>query len=327
MAAELARVLIYGDIHLSSKNYGAHRDYAQESLECYRKVTEACEKHNVTHLIGLGDFTYGRFNTLEYRESVEYELYKQYELVNGNHYELKGNHDSASYGMTEYEYYIKKGLLKPSCNITLGHVHFTMFDSGMYDKVVPNFGIGNNSTNIVLTHDYFKFRDTLVPDFGKCVELDNKSEWFPMDYMICGHIHNQLAFEGLILKEIDGQTHGKRVLVQYPGALARPVYREGHMDAVGQLILLTIYDNLEMRYDVLDVELRELNESFNLSAKAAEQAKKEMKEKRVDISDIIQQLSRHERILGNPEDIILAMVDVDERYKCKAIELLKLGLS
>ena len=323
--ADIARVLIYGDPHLSSKNYGAHRDYARESLDCYKKITETVEKHGVTHLIGLGDFTYGRFNTLEYREAVEYELTKQYELVQGRHYELKGNHDSASYGMTEYEYYIKKGLLKPSCNITIGNVHFTMFDSGEYNNTQPNFGVDGESINVVLAHDYFKFSDTLLPDFGKYIELDHMTQWYQMDYLICGHIHSQLAFDGLILKDIDGQTHGKRVMVQYPGALSRPVYREGHMDLVGQLILLTIRDNGEMEYTVLDVELPELDQSFNLSAKAAEQAKKEMKEKRVDISDIIQQLNRHERNIGNPEDIIEAMQGVDERYKKKAIALLELG--
>lgn len=323
--AEIARVLIYGDPHLSSKNYGAHVNYAQESLDCYRKITKAVEDNKVTHLIGLGDFTYGRFHTLEYREAVENELIKQYTLVNGNHYELKGNHDTAGYGMTEYEYYIKKGLLKPSCNMTIGDIHFTMIDNGMALKTTPNFGDPDKSINIILAHDYFKFRDTQLPDFGKYTELDNMTNWFDANYLICGHIHSQFAFEGMITKEIDGQVHGNRMMVQYPGAMSRPSFREGHMDLVGQLILLVIRDNCEMEYNVLDVELPPLEESFNLAEKEAAKETKAAKEKRVDILDIIQQLNSHERNVGNPEDIIEAMVNVDEKYKTKAIELLKMG--
>lgn len=321
----LARVLIYGDPHLNSKNYGAHRDYAQESLDCYRKITKAVEENGITHLIGLGDFTYGRFHTLEYREAVENELTKQYNLVGGNHYELKGNHDSAGYGMTEYEYYLKKGLLKPSCNMTIGNVHITMVDSGEYNTVVPNIGDEGASINVLLAHDYFKFKDTLMPDFGKAVELDDFTKWYGVDYLICGHIHHQYIFNGMITKEINGQAYGHRMMVQYPGAMSRPVYREGHMEDKGQLIMLTVFDTGEMEYTVLDVELLPLEESFNLSAKAAEKEAKAEKEKRVDISDIIGRLNSHERNVGNPEDIIAAMEGVDTRYKDKAIELLKLG--
>lgn len=323
--ADIARVLIYGDPHLNSKNFGAHINYAEESLEDFRKITKAVRDNKVTHLIGLGDLTYGRFHSLEYRESVESELMQQYQLVNGNHYELKGNHDSAGYGMTEYEYYIKKGLLKMSCNIAIGNVNFTMVDSGQYEKVIPNIGDPEKTINIILAHDYFKFKDTMVPDFGKAIELDTFEKWFGADYLICGHIHNQLMFNGLIMKEIDGQTHGHKLMVHYPGSLPRPSYRAGHMDLVGQLILLVIRDNGELEYNTLDVELPPLEKSFNLAAKEADAKTKAEKEKRVDISDIIQELNSHQRNVGNPEDIIMAMEGIDTRYKSKAVELLKLG--
>ena len=53
--------------------------------------------------------------------------------------------------------------------------------------------------------------------------------------------------------------------------------------------------------------------------------KQDIKNRRLDITDIVQQLNSHERIIGNPEDIIMGLSGVDERYKLKAIELLKLG--
>lgn len=324
----IARILIYGDIHLNSKNYGAHVNYAEESLSLFRKITKAAEDNQATHLIGLGDLTFGRFHTLEYRAAVEAELIKQYKLVNGNRYELKGNHDSASYGMTEYEYYIEKGYIKPSCNMTIGNVHITMVDYNQEKIGVPNIGDPNNSINVLLAHNYFKFKDTQLPNFGKAIELDDFTKWYGIDFLISGHIHLQNKFEGLMIRtEADNQTHGHRVLVQYPGCLSRPSYIEDHMDLVGNLILLEIQDDGQMMYNVLDVELPKIEESFNISQKQAEKETTQRKEQRVDISDIIERLNSHNRTIGDPEDIIRSLNGVDDKYKKKAIELLRSGMA
>ena len=319
--ADLARVLIYGDIHLSSKNHGAHVNYPKESLHYFREITELAEEKQATHIVGLGDFSYGRFHTLEYREAVEQQLEKQYAITEGNRYEVKGNHDSATYGMTEYEYYVKKGLLRPSTNLTLGNVNISMVDHDRYDENTILKPGNPDEINVVLAHNTFKFADTRLPEYGNHVELDTFIDWFGVDYLIVGHIHKQEMFEGLVLK--NGKGHP--MVVQYPGALTRPSYREGHMDLVGQVTLLTVRDNGEMQYDILDVELLPLEQTFNLDKKKIEKEKKAAKEARLDISDIVEKLNLHERNVGNPEDIIEAMVGVDSRYKKKAVELLKEG--
>ena len=60
--------------------------------------------------------------------------------------------------------------------------------------------------------------------------------------------------------------------------------------------------------------------SINFKAKKVEKAE------RVDISDVVKQLDSHDRNVGNPEDIIRGMKDVDDKYKNKAIDLLKTAL-
>ena len=77
MANVLAKIGIYGDMHLSSKNYGAHRDYPSESLEYFQAITLKTKELGLTYLIGTGDFTYGRFHSLEYRLAIEKELQEQ----------------------------------------------------------------------------------------------------------------------------------------------------------------------------------------------------------------------------------------------------------
>jgi len=320
LAQDLARILIYGDIHLSSKNYGAHKDYPKESLYYFKLITDKTEELRATHLIGLGDFSYGRFHNLEYRLEVEKLLNKQYELVNGNRYELLGNHDTATYGMTEYQYYIKKGLLKPSTNFTIGDVNISMVNNNEYNShqiIEPS----DDKINIVLMHNFFRFRDTDMPDFGNYINLDDFINWFGVDYIIGGHIHSKTMFNGVMVK--DGVQH--KVLVNYPGCLSRPVYRESTLDTIGSLVLLTIRDNGEMQYDILDIPLWDISESFNLVELEEQKKEKLEKGKTVDISDIIQQLNTHQRTVGNIEDIIEALVGIESKYKKKAIDLLKIG--
>lgn len=321
--AELARILIYGDIHLSSKNYGAHKDYPRESLHYFREISRVMKERQATHLIGLGDFSYGRFNTLEYRLAVEKELIEQYNFVKGNRFELEGNHDSAGYGMTEYQYYIEKGYLRGSTNFKVGNVNISMIDYGKTKSTnILTPGV-EGELNVVLAHDFLKFDDTQMPDYGKALRIEDLTHWYGVDYLICGHVHNKEAFEGLM---VDG-TNGHRMMVHYVGCLTRPSYREGHMDEIGNVVLLTVYDNGEMKYEVVDIPLWSLEDTFNLDAKAAQKEKKAEKEARVDISDIVSELAGHERNVGNPEDIIAAMQGVPDKYKEKAISLLKAGLA
>lgn len=322
MANVIARVGVYGDIHLSSKNYGAHRDYPSESLKYFRSITEITQNKQLTHLIGCGDFSFGRFHSKEYILEVEKELQKQFELVHGNRYELKGNHDEAGYGMTERDFYISKGLLKESTNLTIGNVNITMVDYGKHTEIQPNIIDNESSFNIMIVHDFFKFKDTQVANFGKAIELDSLTNWFGLDYMVCGHVHKIMEFTGNIIK--DNMVH--QLTVKYLGCMCRPAYREGYIDNHGEVLIFTIFDDGTLDVSIENVELLSIEESFNLEEKQKKAAKKEEKAQRVDITDVVKQLDTHDRNVGNPEDIINNMTDVDKKYKNKAIQLLKMAL-
>lgn len=323
MANILARIGIYGDLHLNSKNYGAHKDYPRESLEYLHKITEIASENKMTHLIGLGDFSFGRFHSLEYREAVDKELEEQYRITNGNHYELFGNHDEAGYGTVERDYYIRRGLLKPSSNITLGNVNITMVDYGKTKDAVTNIMNDDTHINIVLVHDFYKFSNVGLANFGRAIELDHLENWFGTDLLICGHVHKIMEFEGYMAK---GDTLVHKVQVKYPGCMMRPSYRDGYMDDIGRVISITIYDDNNVTVDNIDFSLWSLEESFNMEVKAKDKVKKEEKQNRVDISDVVKQLDMHDRNVGNPEDIILGMSGIEEKYKNKAIEFLKSAL-
>lgn len=323
MANVLAKIGIYGDLHLNSKNYGAHRDYAKESLEYLHKITEITKNENLTHLIGLGDFSFGRFHSLEYRGAVDLELTEQYKLVQGNHYELLGNHDIAGYGKVERDYYISRNLLKPSENLSIGNLNITMVDFNAHKSTPMNIVDDDTHVNVVLAHDFFKFSNVGLSNFGKAIELDNFEEWFGIDLLICGHVHKIMNFDGYMTKD-NNIVH--KVEVRYPGCMMRPSYREGHIDEIGRVIVLTIYDDGNLDVSNSDFLLWNIEESFNVEEKTVEKEKKVEKQSRVDISDVVKQLNMHDRNVGNPEDIVSSMEGIDDKYKNKAIELLKEAL-
>lgn len=323
----IANVLFYGDLHLSSKNYGAHVNYPEETLEILRMITKQVEKDGVTHLIGLGDFSYGRFNSLEYREAVEAELEKQFKLVEGRRYEIKGNHDSATYGMTEFEYYIRKGLLLKSTCLSLGPVNISMIDYGEESTAPVLIERDADKINVIAAHNYPIFSDSYIGEYGKSLELDNFSRWYGVDHIISGHIHSEAVFSGMMLEkdQATGQTMGHQVTVDFPGCLSRPAWNKS-ISNIGHMIELAI-DEEGMTYNRLDIPLAPVEEIFNIKQIEAEHTKAEEKRNRIDISDVVKSLDEHERSVGNPEDIIMAMENVPEAYKLKAIELLKAGMA
>lgn len=312
-----AVIIIYGDIHLSDKPYGAHSDYSKESLQYFSEITRVAEEIHATHIIGTGDLTYSRFHTLEYRRKVEAELQKQYEITGGHRYEIKGNHDSATNGMTEYEFYEAKGLLKHVESIDVGNVHFTLSDYGKVRQITPNIVASPNDVNILVAHDYLKFKDTRLPNFGTAIELDEMKQFYDIDYIICGHIHKTMAFDGRIVR--DGMA--KEVSVFYPGCMSRPAYGD-NLDEFGSIVVITVKDGM-VHFDRKKINLWPIEQSFILEEIDERQEKKEQKENRIDISDVVKQLDSRESTFGNPEDRIMSMQGIDEKYKLKAIQLLQ----
>ena len=321
MADIINRIGIYGDLHLFSENYGGHRDYSKESLIYLRRITELTSELGLTHLIGLGDFSFGNFRKLTYRKAVEAELAKQFDYVKGNRWELFGNHDFLPKDISERDYYIGKGLLKPSENITVGKMHITMVDNGKVESTPVN--IEEGAVNIILAHDYFKFNGINLPNYGDAYILDELENWYGADYLICGHIHKCMSFSGSIIK--DDKAH--KMIVDYPGCAMRPAFIKGHMDDKVHLVVFTEYSDGRVEVSTSEIELLPLSESFNLEKIEKKYQYEEEKAQSVDISDMVYNLDTHERVVGTPEVIINNMQGIPDVWKNKAISLLKDAVS
>lgn len=311
----LARILIVGDTHLSSKNRGGHKDYPKESLYYYNYITDLIKEYKCTHCIDLGDFTYGRFHSLEYRKQVEEAMNSRKESVNSNYYMLKGNHDEATYGLTEYEFYIGR-YFHGSTYISIGNLSLNMVDySNELDTPV---NIVPHKTNIILAHNYFKFADSLLPNYGTPIELDSFSNWAGVNYIISGHIHNEHVQKGKIKRtDLDtNDTFAYECICHNLPCLSRTNY-SGDLPDKGSVVILDVYEDM-VDYHRVEIDLLPVEECFNIESVIEKSSNKE----KLDIMDIITELSKFELVVESPEAKI-ASLDVDERYKNKALELYK----
>ena len=318
-AEVLAKILISGDDHLHSKNYGEHINYPAESLYYFRHITSTIESLGVTHYIDTGDFSYGRFHDLEYRERVERELNRRLELTQGRCWNIKGNHDKASYGTTEYEFYERKGMWRPAEILQIGNLNINMVNFGCHETT--SVLIENGKNNMVVTHGYYNFEGSSLPAFDGVVMLDNFTPWFGVDYIVSGHIHEEYVIEGAIVK--DGMMH--RTMLHYLPCHARPAYyKDGNME-VGHYVLLTVYADGNVKYETIDVPLLPLDKSFNLEAIKASSEKSDLL--KIDLSEVVSRLDNHRIDYGNPIANIQGIQNVSEESKAKAISWLEKAMS
>ena len=303
-----------GDTHLSSRQYGGHNDYPKESLHYFTQLNQIAKDNNITHDIRLGDFSFYKFMDLQYRTQVEEQLKTANKQVNGNLYILKGNHDISSTGMTEYEFYLGGGWFRPATNITIDKVNISMLNYGEQFKEILT--PSRYTVDIIVGHDYYKFQDTQLPNYGNAIILDNKSDWYGVDLILLGHIHQYHKFKGSIIK--DNKSYD--TVVEYLNCPCRPSYQEG-LDDKWHIFILNIYENHTVSVEELEIPLLSLSNSFNFAK--IDTKKDTTAQKRIDLTEIIQRVGSYTNTIGDPEIAIRNMTDIDDKYKQKALDLLR----
>jgi hypothetical protein len=268
---------MWGDSHLSSKNRAHHIDYASESLLYLRMVTKIAQNCSADVIIGLGDLSYGMFDNLEYRAEVERLLDKQNKLTNGRRYELIGNHDIRADGMSELQFYIKRGLVKPVESIADGCINLSVLNWGELGKRELLL-IDENRLNILIMHDYMCFKSNPLGKFGKGIIIEEHPELYGLDWIIGGHIHDCLSAQGNTKLET-GETFPCNL--SYPGCMTRTSYfksKEVQQEKAYVVLLDTDAATLDEAIEFIEVRLLAEDEVFKMGEIQAEKAKQERKE-------------------------------------------------
>ncbi|GHU93235.1 hypothetical protein FACS1894208_02350 [Clostridia bacterium] len=264
------RILVYGDIHLSSRKRTNRNNYPDESLHYFKFVTEQAEQLDVDCIVGLGDFSYGDFNNLKFRAIVEELLDRQVTQTHGERYELQGNHDISNVGLSERDFYVERGKIKEAKGSFRGEYATVSLlnygDAALYSSDGgQSLETNPDKTNIVLCHDFLRFQDSKISGYGNAgYTIEGLPGLNGVDWFVCGHIHDMLS-----------DRSGGRVLF-YPGAMARPVAKGAIMEKAALVLIDT--DSADDTVQIYEVELLPVEESFDLQRIARGKADKEYRE-------------------------------------------------
>lgn len=308
------RIIIYGDQHLCSKNYGCHKDYPTLSLKHFKMIGDYAESERCGVIAGLGDLTYGRFHDLDYRLLVEEQLDRHLELTNGNKFELKGNHDHMTSGKSEYEFYREKGKFSCPDYYDLGCVRLHFVSHG---EELKELNINHDMYNFVLGHNLFRYKSNMLPNYGKGIEMDNYTTWKHVDMVVAGHIHQTHKLAGFMLTGDDTEPT-KEIPVLQLGCPNTPSYQKEGLDSVGTYLIID-GSGEEPRLEFIEFPLPALEEKFNIPTE--DDIAKIIKEHKVDVSDVVKQLNSHHSYMGDPLKVIDSLTAYTKGARDKAKEL------
>ena len=266
------RVLVIGDLHISDRYNGKHKDYLENCFDVLNMITESIKEKEVTHLIALGDWIGIGLNekNLRKRETllrVIQVLQEWNKLTNNNVYSLRGNHDIGS-KLTDFDMFVELGLLKNVRQLDINIARFHMFD---YGEETRRIDVDENMYNIGLFHTNLLIEgETTWYRGGVGTELSTLENLYGVDFAIAGHIHNPS------LRIVSTSIRDRDITLFYPGNLTRPKYEPNIWDK-GYAVLFKI-DDMGTSADMVTYVLKPVEEVFVTTFDEAEEEMEEMRE-------------------------------------------------
>lgn len=255
--SEISKVLIVGDLHISDRFSGRHKDYLQNCFDCLDMIEKSVVDNQITHLLFLGDWIgIGQAEkNLRKRETLfrllQY-LKRWNTMLNGNVYSLKGNHDIGK-GQTDFDLFVSIDMLKNVNTLDIGSCRLHMFNYGEEDRAIniddDKFNIGCFHTNLLIEGL------TTWYEGGEGRELSSLRNLKGISMAIAGHIHNPS------LRMVSTSIDGEDINLFYPGCPTRPRYEKNIWDKVYGVVLSTDENNTSI--DTITYNLPPYEEVFN----------------------------------------------------------------
>ena len=281
-----------GDLHFTDRQVGKYEDYFAMCQEIGARISDTIIAEGLTHLFIGGDIVgvSSGDNTMKTHTARLWliQLFAQWsQLLNGNLYTIRGNHDGGA-STCDFDLLIGSMLVKHCDMVDVGAYRIHMFDYGADDKV-PN--IDSEKINVALMHSHFTVENktNFIP-FQGGVELSDMANLKDCDIVVCGHIHNPS------LGYIPTNIQGNDVMLIYPGCPTRAKASD-NWDKTSMLVLETNEENGEIVTEQKIV-------TFNLQPKA-----ELLKETIAD--GTIQGIDENEENITNIEDLERILNDLN----------------
>lgn len=302
--------MVIGDIHLTNRDRGRHKNYEEESLETMSIIEDIVAKEKPVAIFFLGDLI-GYTDTVLKHGVFFIRVLKFFMNLNtvtdGNVFTVKGNHDIAP--TTDFNTLAGIGLIKVPRYVDCKNVRYHFVQYGMEEEQIElavnkNIDGDNQIANIVLGHnDYAIDNETTWYQTDDPLLISNLKNMKGVRMIISGHIH--ATSEDVMETAIDGE----RVFLYYPGSICRVASNDKHEDC-GYVIFDYDNDSDRVSYMIESIDLRPLEDI--LVEETEEEATAEETSKEVDkesIKDVVNMLAKRKTSKLNVEDQIDKLPD------------------
>lgn len=314
-------LLVIGDLHLSDKFRGQHKDYQGTCRWVMNRIldmaADAKQSHGAVSIMLLGDL-FGvkekRFTTREFFLEV-YAFFKELNsLCRGNVFSVIGNHDISHDDRSDFEVFGALGMLKVPeyVDFVVGdtgiRVHFLHYgmerETLTLHPTMSNVALGHNDFGLPGQPEYAWYSSNSI-SLESCTNLDGIS------LLLSGHIHTPAPAPSYVT-----MPSGKELTLFYPGSPARVSER------YDDCIAVKFYPDAEgITYTPVEFGLIPLDEEFY-----PKQSKDDNPSKQEDnhetLVEIVGKLSGHTLIEGNILELIKHRPDVSDSVKKISIDLL-----
>jgi predicted phosphodiesterase len=189
----MGKIIIFGDIHVSDKYTGKHRDYFQNCMNVMKALSEIVHKEKPVAVVLAGDLVGVGSDDKNVRDRTTLMLmWRTFmdwnEVTNGNVYGVLGNHDRGG-KTTDSEVFAFMGVIKYISHFDHKNlrVHFVNFgeehrELDMACEATCHVAIVHNSFLIEGYTNWFRVKEGF--------ELSSMKNFKGIDIVLAGHIHN-----------------------------------------------------------------------------------------------------------------------------------------
>lgn len=225
-------VLVFGDLHLSSKYQGKHIDYMGNCIRVMMMIMEIAanekKKNGLAAIILLGDVFGVKERNLDdnprFKSLVITFFQALNRLTNDNVYSVRGNHDFGDY--PEFNQFELLGLIKNPDWVDYqfeggDQLRFHIMNYGNEDMDIPlikNNEGSEDASDVVLAHNdfYVDGVTTWYAHGDKVINLSTKRNFIGVELLVVGHIHNPSPEKHMV--SIYDQH---QLALEYPGCPTR----------------------------------------------------------------------------------------------------------
>lgn len=197
------KVLVFGDLHLSSSFSGQHKNYVYECYKTMEIITNLVKEQKASAVIFLGDLVGVNEKNIRDRQFLmRTQLFFGVlnKLTNNNVYSVKGNHDMGDF--TDFDLFKGLGYIKnpkyidyygkkpDSDEVDDLEVRFHLVNYGDERKALKLTKDSDNASNIVLGHcDYYIEGVSNWYSANNDIELSSLDNFIGVNFVFSGHIH------------------------------------------------------------------------------------------------------------------------------------------